>query len=157
MAARRPKGEGTVFYSRSAGVWVARSSAEAEAVVAMQRKALAQEAAARAMAEAAAAARGGEAAGAPRPVTISIDHEGAIRLDGDPAPLADLKSRLEAVRADANSAVELVIQVDERCAAASILDVVQVCNELGWKQVRLAPLGEGAEASAEDRNAERDD
>jgi biopolymer transport protein ExbD len=135
------------------GVWLIRSSAQADAMMAMQREALAQEAAARAMAEEAAAARGNEVAGTPRTVTIQIDREGALQLDGEPAPRSDLKTRLDALRSDANSQVEVLIQVDERCAAASILEVVQICEEVGWKNVRLAPLGNPAEASADERSA----
>jgi biopolymer transport protein ExbD len=127
-----------------AAIFVARSSAQSRAVMAMQREALAQEAAARAMAEraAASAATLRQSPAASQTIAIQIDEAGAMQVDGEPTPLADLKTRLDALRSVADSQVEVLIQVHERCPAASVLEVVQVSNELGLDDVRLAPLAE---------------
>jgi biopolymer transport protein ExbD len=125
-------------------------------MMALQREALAKEAAARAMAEraAAAAAAMSESSAATQTIAIQIDEVGAIQVEGQPAPLDDLKTRLDAIRSDADSKVEVLIQVDERCAAATVLEVVQVCQELGLQDVRLAPLGEPPETAPGEPNAQ---
>ena len=117
--------------------------------MAQQQEALAREKEARAMAEETVeTARLTEATTDQATLgTIKIDDEGNVRLNDEQLALTDLRASLRAVWSEGSSNVQLLIQVDERCAAAYIIDVVHICDEVGIENVRLTSLDESAEAA----------
>src|SRR6478735_3115737 len=74
---------------------------------------------------------------APKTQAITIDTEGKIRLNTPPVTLADLESKLAAIKA-ATPEVPVVVRGDRASQYQGIMDVLDVLGRVGITQIGLA-------------------
>ena len=74
---------------------------------------------------------------APKTQAITIDTEGKIRLNTLPVTLADLESKLAAIKA-ATPEVPVVVRGDRASQYQGIMDVLDVLGRVGITQIGLA-------------------
>ena len=74
---------------------------------------------------------------APKTQAITIDTEGKIRLNTLPVTLADLETKLAAIKA-ATPDVPVVVRGDRASQYQGIMDVLDVLGRLGITQIGLA-------------------
>ena len=74
---------------------------------------------------------------APKTQAITIDTEGKIRLNTLPVTLADLETKLAAIKA-ATPEVPVVVRGDRASQYQGIMDVLDVLGRLGITQIGLA-------------------
>ena len=74
---------------------------------------------------------------APKTQAITIDTEGKIRLNTLPVTLADLETKLAALKA-ATPAVPVVVRGDRQSQYQGVMDVLDVLGRVGITQIGLA-------------------
>ena len=74
---------------------------------------------------------------APKTQAITIDTEGKIRLNTLPVTLADLETKLSAIKA-ATPEVPVVVRGDRASQYQGIMDVLDVLGRVGITQIGLA-------------------
>jgi biopolymer transport protein ExbD len=77
---------------------------------------------------------------AQREVTVSLNAEGQIQVDGSNCELPQLKEVLSQAIKGREEALRLAVQVDKQCAFEHLSAVLAVCRELDVRDVRIAAL-----------------
>ncbi len=77
---------------------------------------------------------------APKTQAITIDSAGNLRLNATPVTLADLESRLSAIKT-ATPEVPVVVRGDRTNQYQLIMDVLDVLGRVGINQIGLATQG----------------
>ena len=70
-------------------------------------------------------------------VTIEIDEDGNLAVNGKPAALADLRTTLLKVSERAGEGASVAIKVDDRCVFRHVARVIAICEEAGIEDVRI--------------------
>jgi biopolymer transport protein ExbD len=118
---------------------------ETDAAIAEAVEAVAADAQAGSQAAAASRATGSDADQqairvAQREVTVSLNAEGKIQVDGSDCELSQLKEVLSQAIKGREAALRLAVQVDRQCAFEHLSAVLAVCRELDVRDVRIADL-----------------
>ncbi len=77
---------------------------------------------------------------AQREVTVSLNAEGRIQVDGSDCELPQLKEVLSQAIAGREEALRLAVKVDRQCIFEKLSAVLAVCRELDVRDVRIAVL-----------------
>jgi len=77
---------------------------------------------------------------AQREVTVRLNAEGKIQVDGSDCEFAQLKDVLSQAIKGREEALRLAVQVDKQCAFEHLSAVLSVCRELDVRDVRIADL-----------------
>jgi len=70
-------------------------------------------------------------------VTIEIDEDGNLAVNGKPGALADLRTTLLKVSERAGEGASVAIKVDDRCVFRHVARVIAICEEAGIEDVRI--------------------
>lgn len=77
---------------------------------------------------------------AQREVTVSLNAEGKLQVDGGDCEFAQLKDVLSQAIKGREEAVRLTVRVDKRCVFEHVSAVLAVCRELDVRDVRITDL-----------------
>lgn len=77
---------------------------------------------------------------AQREVTVSLNAEGKIQVDGSDCDLSQLKDVLGQAISGREEALRLAVKVDRQCVFEKLSAVLAVCRELDVRDVRIADL-----------------
>lgn len=75
---------------------------------------------------------------APKIQAVTIDSSGNIKLNSIPVTLADLESRLGALKASSTDELPVVVRGDRANQYQAIMDVLDVLGKVGVDQISLA-------------------
>lgn len=75
-----------------------------------------------------------------REVTIRLDEEGKIQVDGTACGLPQLKEQLAKAGEGRENAIVVVVNADKRCLFEHVAGVLAVCKELNLPDVRVGAL-----------------
>lgn len=70
------------------------------------------------------------------PIRIKVDAAGEMLMDGAPASISQIRSRLKS-EVQKNPARTVLAQVDRRASVQSFVDLKTVCSEVGLRKVQL--------------------
>jgi biopolymer transport protein TolR len=70
------------------------------------------------------------------PITVTVTPDGAISIDGDPVPLADLVPTVDAMAVDGTDE-RLYVRGDATVSYGAIMDVVGALSSAGYGQIGL--------------------
>jgi len=75
-----------------------------------------------------------------RALTIEIDQDGAITVDGERTDFDDLNARIQETGEDSDVRLTVQLKVHPRCLAQHVVAVQSACSELGVQDVQMSTL-----------------
>lgn len=79
---------------------------------------------------------------------VTLDREGTASIDGQAIGLAELRARLEKLKEETSNAFSVRISVDPECPVKQLVSVLDVCEDVGVIDFRVALPG-GPRSSGE--------
>jgi biopolymer transport protein ExbD len=73
-------------------------------------------------------------------ITVQLDQDGKLTVDGEPADLDGLNKITESAVADKDASITIELLADERCMFRHVEEVVSLCQERGTTRFRLRTL-----------------
>ncbi len=73
-----------------------------------------------------------------REITIELNQDGQVSMDGQLIELANLESALRSAISGRESAVSLVIKADKKCLFEPVAEVLSICKTVDIPSVRIA-------------------
>jgi len=85
-----------------------------------------------------------------RELTIEIDRDGAITVDGESTNLDGLRTRIQKVGTNGGVRLAVQLKADPCCLARHVVAVQSVCSEQGVEDVRMSTLVEPSSATTDE-------
>ena len=86
-----------------------------------------------------------------RELTIEIDQDGAIMVNGESTDLDGLRTQIQKLGESGGVQLAVQLKADPRCLARHVVAVHSVCSELGVGDVHMSSLEEPSSATTDGR------
>ena len=73
-------------------------------------------------------------------ITVELDKDGKLKLNGEAIELPRLLDRLKALAADKTTSITVDVRADEQCPFQHVAELISACQEVGITRFRFGTL-----------------